>query len=163
MLVKDADVRPLRLPESWMPVGRKLTEKAVFYQAEELAEGDVPIDLAKGDMWAGGRLLVWHPLQAGDSLEFQLPILEEGRYLIVLTAAQYPGAGSFKAKLGDVPLVFNQELESVDLAVPFRTLSRNFKSQEMELTRGTHLLRLESNGKGTEGIGIDFVWILPGR
>ncbi len=163
MLVKDADVRPLRLPESWMPVGRKLTEKAVFYQAEELAEGDAPVAVAKGDMWAGGRLLVWHPRQAGDSLEFQLPILEEGRYLIVLTVAQYPGADSFKAKLGDVPLVFNQELESVELAVPFRTLSRNFKSQEMALTRGSHLLRLESHGKGTEGIGIDFIWILPGR
>ena len=163
MLVKDADVRPLRLPESWMPVGRKLTEKAVFYQAEELAEGDAPVGFAKGDMWAGGRLLVWHPRQAGDSLEFQLPILEAGRYLIVLTVAQYPGADSFKAKLGDVPLVFNQELESVELAVPFRTLSRNFKSQEMALTRGSHLLRLESHGKGTEGIGIDFIWILPGR
>jgi hypothetical protein len=106
---------------------------------------------------------VWDPHQAGDAITFQLPVLDEGRYIIVLTAAQYPGAGSFKAKLGDVPLVFNQDLELVELAVPFRTLSRNFKSQEMELERGTHVLRLENAGKGDDNIGIDFVWILPGR
>ena len=107
--------------------------------------------------------MVWEPQQSGEAMELQLPVMEGGRYIIVLTAAHYPGAGSFKATLGDVPLVFNQDLDVVELAVPHRTLSRNFKSQEMELERGTHVLRLENAGKGNEPIGIDFVWILPGR
>jgi hypothetical protein len=163
MLITDADVRPLRLPERWMPIGRKLTEKAAFYQAEELAMGSVRMDVSEGEMWAGSRLMVWKPRQPGEVAELQLPVSEKGRYIIVLTAARYPGAGSFKAKLGDVPLVFNQDLDIVDLDVPFRTLSRNYKSQEMELARGTHVLRLENAGTEDKSIGIDFVWILPGR
>jgi hypothetical protein len=103
------------------------------------------------------------PRQSGDALELQLPVSERGRYIIVLTAARCPEAGSFRAKLGDIPLVFNQDLDVVELAVPYRTLSRNFKSQEMELERGTHILSLENAGKGDARIGIDFVWILPGR
>jgi hypothetical protein len=163
MLVSDADVRHLSLPKGWLPIGRKLTEKATFYQAEELAAGDAPFDLDNGDLWSGGRLMVWMPRQSGDTLELQLPVSEKGRYIIVLTAARCPEAGSFRAKLGEIPLVFNQDLDVVKLAVPHRTLSRNFKSQEMELERGTHILSLENAGKGDERIGIDFVWILPGR
>lgn len=161
MLITDDDVRAPRLPGNWAPIGRKLTERALFYQAEELLEGDPPVTFSTGDIWAGGRLLIWRPAAKGDCIEFRVPVLEDGRYTITLTAARRVGAGSFSARIGEIPLVFNESLDVVELGDGFRTLSRNFTSQEVALRRGAHELALRSEAEAEAGVGIDFLWVLP--
>jgi hypothetical protein len=143
-----------------MPIGRKFTEKAVFYQAEELLDGDGPVNFVEGRMWAGGRLMVWQPRSEGDRITMNLPIHEGGKYLIVMTAGRTPRAGSFSASLGDVPLTLGEEA-SVDLFVPHRTLSRNYRSQELELAKGVHALVVKSEAGEGDEIGLDFLWVLP--
>jgi hypothetical protein len=161
MLITDEDVRHLRLPERWMPVGRKFTEKAIFYQAEELLSGDPPVNFKEDEMWAGGRLLVWRPRGQSDQLTLNLPILEDRKYIIVLTAGRSPRAGSFSARLGDAPLIFNGDEKIVELFVPHRTLSRNYRSQELELPKGIHPLIVQSGDGERRDIGLDFIWVLP--
>jgi hypothetical protein len=89
-----------------------------------------------------------------------IPIDEDGKYLVVLTVGRTPRAGSFSASLGDVPLTLGEET-IVDLFVPHRTLSRNYRSQELELVKGVHSLVVQSEGGEGEEIGLDFVWVLP--
>jgi len=153
------DVELPRLPESWMPVGRKYTDATVFLQAEEIVEGEPAMSFVEGALWAGGRLLVWHPDQIGDELVFTVPVAEEGQYNLAVTAARRPGAGSFSAFVDGTPLDLNGSPGPVELAVPYRTLSRNFKSQAVPLTSGAHALTLRSEGPGA--IGVDFVWLRP--
>ena len=165
VLIKDRDVRPLHLPETWHPVGRKYTEKAVFYQAEEhvLREPREPaVSLRKGALWAGGRMLVWHSTGAGDELELQVPVEMTGEYTIVITAARFPDAGAFSARIGDTTLTFGDS-EKVDLAVPYRTLSRNFRSQMVKLDRGVQRMVLRCEGEGSQDMGVDFIWLVPKR
>ncbi len=165
VLIKDRDVRPLSLPETWHPIGRKYTEKAVFYQAEAhvVREPREPaVSLRKGALWAGGRMLVWHPAGAGDELTLQVPVEKTGEFTIVITAARFPDAGAFSARLGDTTLTFGDS-ETVDLAVPYRTLSRNFRSQMVALDRGVHTLSLRCEGEGSKDVGLDFIWLVPKR
>jgi hypothetical protein len=159
MLITDRDVELPRLPASWMPEGRKYTAGAAFFQAEDVAQGEPPLSFVDGPLWAGGRLLVWHPRQAGDELTLALPVAADGEYNIAVTAARRPGAGTFSASVNGVPLELNGSPDAVELSVPHRTLSRNFKSQSVKLGSGTHALTLRSEGPGD--IGIDFVWVRP--
>jgi hypothetical protein len=159
MPLTDRDVELPRLPESWMPAGRKYTEDTAFFQAEEIVEGEPATSVAEGPLWAGGRLLVWHPGQIGDELVFTVPVAEDGEYNLALTAARRPGSGSFSASLDGTPLDLNGNPGPVGLSAPHRTLSRNFKSQSVKLTGGTHTLKLRSEAPGD--IGVDFVWVRP--
>jgi hypothetical protein len=159
MPLTDRDVELPRLPESWMPAGRKYTDGTVFLQAEKIVEGQPPMSFEEGALWAGGRLLVWHPGEAGKELRLAVPVAKDGEYNIALTAARRPGAGSFSASLDGSPLDLNGSAEAVELAVPHRTLSRNFKSPSVKLAAGAHTLTLRSEGPGD--IGVDFVWLRP--
>ncbi len=38
----------------------------------------------KGNLWAGGQLLVWRPVKKGDELTLKLPVAEAGRHVIGL-------------------------------------------------------------------------------
>jgi hypothetical protein len=157
--ITDRDVELPRLPESWMPVGRKYTRDTAFFQAEDIVEGEPPLSFVEGPLWAGGRLLVWHPGQVGDELVFTVPVAEDGEYDLAVTAARRPDAGSFSASIDGTPLDLNGSPGPVELSIPHRTLSRNFKSQSVTLESGAHTLTLRS--EGPEEIGIDFVWVRP--
>jgi len=159
MLITDRDVEPLRLPETWMPTGRKYTKGTTFHQAEEIVEGDSSVSHREGNLWAGGRLLVWHPRRVGDQLTLSLPVAKDGAYNVAFTVARFPGAGAFSAEVDGVPLAFDDDVTVAELAVPVRTLSRNFRSQSVELSRGVHRVTLRSEETGD--IGVDFVWLRP--
>ncbi len=159
MPLTDRDVELPRLPDTWMPVPRKYTEGTTFFQAEDIVEGEPSLSFAEGPLWAGGRLLVWRPARVGEELGLTLQVAEEGEYNIAVTAARRPGAGSFSASVDGVPLDLNGSPGPVALSVPHRTLSRNFKSQSVNLGSGAHTLKLRSEGPGD--IGVDFVWLRP--
>jgi hypothetical protein len=157
VLLTDRDVELPRLPEIWMPVGRKYTRDTAFFQAEEILEGEPSPTFLEGPLWAGGRLLVWRPSQTGEELTLSVPVAEDGEYNIALTAARHPGAGSFSAALDGGPLELNGTPGPVELSVPHGTLSRNFKSEGVTLASGAHALTLRSEAPGD--VGLDFVWV----
>jgi hypothetical protein len=159
MPLTDRDVEVPRLPGTWMPAGRKYTEATTFLQAEDIVEGKPSLSFVEGPLWAGGRLAVWHPGQVGEELTFDVPVDEDGEYNLAVTAARQPDAGSFSASIDGIPLELNGSPDPVELSVPHRTLSRNFKSQSVELTSGAHTLTLRSEAPGD--IGLDFVWVRP--
>jgi hypothetical protein len=159
MPLTDRDVTLPRLPETWMPVGRKYTRDTAFFQAEDILEGETSPSFREGPLWAGGRLLVWEPDQAGEELTLRVPVAEDGEYNIALTAARHPGAGSFSASIDGTPLELDGRPGPAELSVPHGTLSRNFKSQSVTLAGGAHALTLRSEAPGD--IGVDFVWVRP--
>jgi hypothetical protein len=58
-------------------------------------------------------------------------------------------------------LTFSGDEKTVELFVPHRRLSRNYRSQEIELAKGVHPLVVQSeDGEGSD-IGLDFIWVLP--
>jgi hypothetical protein len=160
-IITDKDVEPIKLPENWYPIATKGSNKALFYQAEELVANDEKVTFTENNLWSGGRLFVWHPNKKKDQLELNIPISEDGEYFIRFTAAKHPHAGAFSAKINNIPLKFNGDSHEVNLEVPFRTLSRNFSAQPVRLTKGSHELLIENVNANVQPIGIDFIWIQP--
>ncbi len=160
--ITDEDVRYLELPEDWEPAARGAARDSVFYQAEELVEGDPDYGLRKGRLWARGELFVWNPERRGNELILTIPVQEDGDYVIHITAALTCDSGKFSARLDGQRLHFNGKDET-SLFVPHRTLLRNFGSEKRHLTKGKHELLLKHEGVAeddTQGsIGLDFLWV----
>lgn len=160
-LITSLDVEPIKLPKNWYPIAVKGSNNALFYQTEELIAGNAKIKFKKDNLWSGGRLCVWHPKKKKDQLILNIPVKEDGEYFIRFTAAKFPGAGTFTARINNVPLKFNGENIEANLEVPFRTLLRNFSAQPVKLTEGSHKLIIENVDDNVNPIGIDFLWVQP--
>jgi hypothetical protein len=154
--ISKGDVRPLKLPVRWYPVAKKGSANSLFYQAEDLAGKNENIRFVSGPLWSGGQLLEWIPKHAGDLLEFNLPIANDGTYVVYITARLTRGSGSFKAKINGSD--FNDDGGKIDLKTPHGILSRTFKSASIKLKKGGQKLSLESLPPN-QPIGIDFIWI----
>lgn len=154
--ISKGDVRSLQLPEKWYPVGKKGSANSLFYQAEDIASGNANTALVPGRIWAGGQLLEWIPGQTGEELELNLPITEEGNYMIHITARLTDSSGSFQAKINSS--TFNKEAKAIDLKTNHGILSRTFTSSILNLKQGLNKLTLES-GQAGKPVGIDFIWI----
>ncbi len=158
--ITDEDVRPPMLPPNWQPAARIGMRDALYYQAEELAQPGPRVTLEKGNIWAGGQLLVWQPKAVGEQLELRVPVLEDGKYALHIAFAENERAGRVSFKLDGEPVQFGGG-EVRDLYVPHRTLSRQYGADVVELTKGEHVLTLRYEGAResvTEPtIGIDYV------
>jgi hypothetical protein len=155
----DEDVRHLELPSNWQPAARMGATGAVFYQAEQiLVKSPARSDVIPGNLWAGGKLLLWQP-QAGEVLELAFDVSQSRDYVIHVTAALTPQSGRFYATLDDKLIGLGDKENPIDLNVPYRTLLRNFSSQKTELEKGSHTLKIHNAGE-TPGanIGLDFMW-----
>ena len=161
VLITAEDVRHLELPE-WQPAARFGAKNSTFYQAENVVADKADTTIAKDNIWAGGRLLVWHPSNKGDEITFNVPIQQQGRYTLHITAAKTSDSGSFSARLDGKNIGFGGKKGIVDLHVPYRRLSRVVSSGRVELTKGNHELTLSYEGSsqdsGCKTIGIDFIW-----
>ncbi|MBN1185399.1 MAG: DUF2961 domain-containing protein [Bacteroidales bacterium] len=154
--ISKGDVRPVKLPEKWFPVGKKGSANSVFYQTEDIISGNENTSLVSGRIWAGGQLLEWMPKKVDEKLELNLPISEEGNYMVYITARLTDSSGSIHAKINDS--IFTQEGGVIDLKTDRGILSRTFSSGIFNLKQGLQKLTLESSQPG-KPIGIDFIWI----
>jgi hypothetical protein len=116
-----------------------------------------------GNLWAGGELLVWEPRNPGEQKDFTFTVDSPGEKRMYITAALTPRSGKISVLLDGEPLWTSQESDTVDLYRPFRTLLRNFRFKNLEMSGGEHVLTLVYKG-ATENvvnpeIGIDFIWI----
>jgi len=153
--LSSTDVVLPELPEKWMPTRRYFCANADFHQVEDIAQKGAEFTLEKHDIWAGGQILVWND----KDISFTVPAKEEGDYTIVLTVRRAPGAGSFESELDGEKLKFGGKTV-IDLAVPYRTLARNFVAAPVKLNQGDHTLTLVNTSESEKSIGIDFLWII---
>ena len=164
VLLTTNDVRHLKLPDTWTPVGRKGSQNAAFYQTETIIAGERGrTELQDGPLWAGGKLLVWKPSAAGEQLRLQVPIEEDGNYVFYYTVSKNPQGGLFAAKLQ------GGQLFSANLYEPIHTMSKNYESKPVSLKKGICEVVIESQGTRHGGqetwtaaggaIGLDFLWV----
>ena len=59
--ITDEDVRHLELPANWQPAARMGARGSTFHQAEDVAQEETHVSTVKGNLWAGGQLMVWRP------------------------------------------------------------------------------------------------------
>jgi len=158
------DVRPLELPPDWQPVASHGSRNSVFYQAEDIITNDPYFQINTSNLWAGGELMVWKPESDKETLNFEIPVSEDGKYRIWFTAALTPNSGKFSASLNGNPTNFSGEKSEIDLYVPYRTILRNFSLETVELKKDTNLeitvhhARSESSSFESQ-IGLDFIWL----
>jgi hypothetical protein len=164
--VMDSDARVSPLPAEWEPVASHGSAGAIFYQAESLqATSESEVKNVEGELWSGGKLLLWMPNKQGETLSLTLNVAEAGRYAIVITAAMTPESGSFSATCDGQPLVREGDERMVSLRSAHQTMLRNFAWNPVDLKAGKHTLVLESldTQPPSGGIGLDFLWLHPRR
>lgn len=162
LAVTPADVRPLRLPEAWVPAARGGARNAVFYQAETLVRAPRP-PLESGRIYAGGRVLVWRPARPREELHLSVPVDTSGEYRIRFVARLDSNGGRVRLLLDGAPATLASGDSTVDLRLPDRTVLRDFYLAPALLTAGPHDLAFVYDGAPAEvarpAIGLDFVWV----
>jgi len=163
LVIMPEDLRYLRLPEIWKPAARMGARNSVFYEAEEIIRDGLRTGYKRGRLWADGRLLVWYPIETGETQTFAFNTREKGRKRIHFAAALTPDSGRISVLVDNTPTPLANQQETVDLYRPYRTLLRNFTLAPMELEPGYHTLILKYEGadpgvKRPE-IGVDFIWV----
>ncbi len=162
-IIMPKDLRALELPENWQPAARRGARNSVMYPAEEILRERSGTGFRTGNLWAGGRILIWTPLKQGESKTFDLPIAEKGTYRIHITAALTPDSGRLSMQVDKESVSLRGKEKSIDLYRPFRRLLRNFAIQDLELDRGRHTLSLHFEGSQPDilvpEIGLDFIWV----
>ncbi|MBN1185384.1 MAG: DUF2961 domain-containing protein [Bacteroidales bacterium] len=155
--ISPGDVRKLILPEKrYIPV-RKSPTDALYYQAEDLAEKKNNLSLVSGRLWSGNQLLVWEPKSLNDELVLNLPIPEDGKYKVYITARLTDQSGACGARINEYD--FMEKGSNIDFHTEHGILSRTFDSNQVELKKGMQKLILKSSHQGNLPIGIDFIWI----
>lgn len=159
--ITDEDVRPLELPPNWQPAADYAMQDSLYYHAEELVQPGSSTTLERGNLWAGGQLLVWHPHQIGERLELRFPVSADGKYCLHIGVALHEQSGRVTLMLDGRPVHFGQHADGLDLHVAHRTLARQFGTDVLDLTRGEHTLTIVYAGTAPNvhepSIGIDYL------
>jgi hypothetical protein len=154
--ISKGDVRRPELPDKWYPRAVKGSANSLFYQAEELlSAGNKNTGMVSGTLWAGGELLEWQPNKKGEKLVLNFPVLEDGKYVIHITARLTGDSGQIRAKINGV--AFNSDQGIINLATGDGTLSRTHQSAPVILKKGASVLTLES--LEAKPVAVDFIWV----
>jgi hypothetical protein len=163
LAITPADLRAPELPVGWQPAARMGAANSVFYTSEDCLTDRQNTRLDDGALWAGGKLLVWTPKNAGERKSFKLDIDAAGRKQINVAFALTPRSGKVAFYLDGEPLSLADRAKEIDLYRPYRTLLRRVALRPGELTAGEHTLTLEwtdTTGRVAEPeVGIDFFWV----
>jgi hypothetical protein len=163
MAIMPDDLRHLKLPKNWYPAARMGARNSVFFDSEKTIQNPQRTKIRSGSLWAGGKLLVWTPREAGESKTFSFNVTKEGKKRIHFAAALNPASGKISALFDGDPLLFRNKAKSIDLFKPYRVLLRNFTFQDQELKPGKHTLTFKYEGATSKTekpeIGLDFIWI----
>ncbi|MCD6331899.1 MAG: DUF2961 domain-containing protein, partial [Bacteroidales bacterium] len=158
MTITGDDVRTLEMPVNWSPRADGWASNSIFYQVEDLLSGHADYTLHESYLWSDGEMMKWLPEHTGDRLNLRIPVSASGNYQIILTAAEMPGSGSIRMLLDGKLLKMNGK-EVSQLSSIYQPVSRNFKSGNMALQEGMHVLTIESSDSASGPVGLDFIWI----
>jgi len=163
MAIMPEDVRPLRMPENYIPAMRMGARNSVYFNAESHVTDKKNTDLVSGTLWEKNGLLVWKPEKMKARKTFRFQVDEAGKIRIHCVFRLSPGSGRIAFRLDNEPAMLANKSEVLDLSRDFRTLSRNFTLVPVELKKGRHTLTLEYRGANdtitAPEIGFDFFWV----
>lgn len=147
----------------WSPKAQGAASNSVFYQIEDLIDkNEDDYHLKEENLWAEGELFVWNPKDQGETIEIPIEIDEEGTYAIWLTAAHIQNSGEISIRINDREAGFGGSDDLVDLNNDDRKLLRNYRSEDLTLEPGNHMINLRYEGNSNReqaDVGLDFVWV----
>ncbi len=152
----------MSLPGRWKPVAAGAPGPVAFFEAENsLAPGAKNVRVVEGDLWSGGKAVLWQPERTGDRLGFNVEISAPGNYTIVTKSILTPASGRYAISVDGQPPM-DQEF---DLYTPHLTLSRFLFFGQATLEKGPHTVTVVSRDRnhdssGTQ-IGVDLLWVWP--
>jgi hypothetical protein len=159
--ITDEDVRALDLPPDWQPAARGGAWNTTFHAPEDLVAPRASTREETGNLWSGGRLLVWEPAAVGDEMSFRIPVAADGRNALILGLALTGNAGVLSVRLDGEQVPFGGGGSTIDLHVPYRVLLRQYGSHPLDLPKGEHTLTLRceslSPTLGPTAFGIDYL------
>ena len=135
----------------------------VFFAAEEIQIGIEDTRFLEGQMWAGGKALIWTPTKERGNKSFKIPIEETGKKQIHVAFGMTPESGKVAFQLDGRPLLLDNKAEDIDLHCSYGTLLRSIALMPMDLDAGDHTLTILWKGTGAgvaePKVWIDFVWV----
>ncbi len=160
--IQPEDVRELKLAKKWKPVASLGSHGSLFYPAEDILITKGNTIIKPGNLWEGGKLLVWKPKKVGEQKDFTIKIDEKELRNILITVALTPNSGEIALYFNGKKLKPDNSGE-IDLYRDHRTLSRNFSIGTVSVEPGDHILSIEYLGCkefiDNPEIGIDFIWV----
>lgn len=161
-VITTSDVREPKLPGPWKPRAYRGSEGAIYLEPEDLADGT--FDSEEDNLWSEGKLMVWRPSGAGDTLKLPITVEKAGKYQVRVGLALDNRSGVVSATLDGKPFGFGNASGRMNLYDPRRTMLRAASSQLLELEAGEHVLELKCEQPATGQtpfVGIDFIWLQP--
>jgi hypothetical protein len=166
--ITPADVRQGLEHIAWQPLAEAGAKNAIFYQTEDVLEQDNQnIKIVPEPACAGGKMVVWSPESAEQTLKMKINIEKTTNYEILMTTSLTPRSGRFSLSIDDKKMT-----PTIDLYTPYRfEMLRNFSfagpetNKTIELNQGQHVFTLTAKPKNTKSngrdIGVDFIWLIP--
>ena len=153
--ITDEDLRVPKMPKTWKPGKRNYTQKAMFYETEDVVVSKPELQFEKSYLWTNGNLCTWKP--KNDELKLAIPVVKDDNCTIVLTLAHQPDGGKLSVHLDGKEIKFGEN-RYISTSRPYRILSRNHRLPKMKLDKGIHDLVIQS--EDNKNIGIDFIWVV---
>lgn len=154
------NIREQTLPD-WSPVAIMGSKGYRLINAEEMIPAKQNIRLEEGELWAGGKIIVWYPSFQGDQITLSLPgIRNPAGNKLVITFAHFPEGGEVSVYLNGNLTEFNKKQE-ISLFEPNHQVLRNHTSAPVQLNEGdgNELTIRYTGAEKNKKVGIDFVWI----
>jgi len=162
LAITNEDVRHLELPANWMPAARMGASNSVFFQTEELVQGNPKLSFDQNNLWSGGKAMIWHPASSIDKLNLELPVAEDGTYTIHFSMVRNNKSGHVTLQVNQKQTDF-EEGNTINLYTPDRMLNRLFSTKEIKLKKGKQTVTVQSVNASADIdgkiIGIDFVML----
>ncbi|RKX41084.1 MAG: hypothetical protein DRP64_11760 [Verrucomicrobia bacterium] len=154
--ITPVDVREPVLPANWQPLGEGAAKNSIFFQAEDLLQGDATPLFVRHNVWSGGQCMRWTPKREGEDLNFVLPVAEDGTYVVRFVFAMDARSPSVTFDVNAVPCGPFNLYRAHDL------LSRAFGSAPVALKKGEVGITLHHRADTPAerpSVGVDFLWL----
>jgi hypothetical protein len=130
-----------------------------FVQAENLLTAGSNCNVEEGNIWAGGKILMWTPSKNKERIAFRFSSdkdIENTR--IGLTLAHSPDGGKISVFLNGKILKYGDK-ETISLFEPYHQLLDNHFSGLVRIVKGRNELIIESQTEiPGKKAGFDFIW-----
>lgn len=153
------DLRDLPYVE-WMPEAYLGSVGFRFEQAEDLAEQNPAARVEEGKLWAGGKILMWRPLNKGGQIRFIIRSSnQQDSTNLGFTLARMPEGGSISVSVNGEKVKCNGT-ETISLFEENQMVLDNYFTEKVHLNPGENEIVFESRDDVPgRKIGIDFFWI----
>ena len=157
--ISRGDVREQVLPANWQPFAQYGSEDSVFFQAENVVQSFAAFPVEKDNVWSGGQCMRWTPTKDGEELDFVLPVIEDGTYVVRFVFAMDARS---PIVMFDVNADNMVPCGSFNLYREHDVLSRAYSSPPVALKKGDVGITLRSQAATPAkqpSVGVDFLWL----